>query len=278
MKNLIRSLVLLLSPLAASAESGALPAFNFTGAAALRAETSALAAPAPRPADVIDKSHMYIQTGKDVLFGYAKTPEQFAEASSYWIEVLAAAGIQAGAPALGKTGLFTVPYRATDGRALRAFTAEPRQFPPKDDAGLRANMALARQALTAAGLTPVSARVVNLEYSLPTYSILYLVKPEAREEHETQLRILKPGDEVDPGLIAASGVTVVQKPQPWILVYVGPELGYVGLIAKTAEDLALRLEKRKAYLIAAGKKIIGSKLAAVDDPEYKFGAELLFFQ
>lgn len=278
MKNLICALVLLLSPLAASADNGAMPAFNFTGAAQLRAAKFALEAPAPRPSDVIDKSHMYIQTGKDVLFGYAKTQEEFAEASSYWTEVLAAAGLQPGAATLGKTGLFTIPYRTTDGRALRAFTAEPRQFPPKDDAGLRANMALARKALSDGGLTPVSARVVNLEYSLPTYSILYLVKPEALEEHETQLRVLKPGDEIDPDLIKASGVTLVQKPEPWILVYIGPELGYVGLIAKTAEDLAVRLEKRTAYLVGAGKRIIGSKLVPVEDSEYKFGAELLFFQ
>lgn len=277
MKNLIPAFVLLLSPLAASADNGALPAFNFTGVAALRAQKSTLVAPEPRPADVIDQSHMYIQAGKDVLFGYAKTQEQFNEASAYWTSVLAAAGIQPGAPTF-KDGFFTLPYTTTDGRALRAFVAEPRQFPPKDDAGLRANMAVANQALTAAGLTPVSARVVNLEYTLPTYSILYLVKPEALKEHETQIRVLKPGDEVDPGLIKASGVTLVQKPQPWILVYIGPELGYVGLIAKTAEDLALRLEKRKAYLLAAGKKIIGSKLVAVDDADYKFGAELLFFQ
>ena len=57
-----------------------------------------------------------------------------------------------------------------------------------------------------------------------------------------------------------------------------PRRGDVGLIAKTAEDLAVRLEKRTAYLVAAGKKIVGSKLVAVDDTEYKFGAELLFFQ
>ena len=277
MKNLIPALALLLAPLAASAENGTLPAFNFTGVAALRAEKSALVAPEPRPADVIDKSHMYIQAGKNVLFGYAKTAEEFAEASAYWTGVLASAGIQTGTPTF-KDGFFTLPYHTTDGRALRAFVAEPRQFPPKDDAGLRANMTVAYRALTAAGLTPVSARVVNLEYSLPTYSILYLGKPEALEEHEIQLRILKPGDDIDADLLKASGVTVVQKPEPWILVYVGPELGYLGLIAKTAEDLALRLEKRKAYLIAAGKKIIGSKLVAVDDSEYKFGAELLFFQ
>lgn len=277
MKTMIAALVLLLSPLAASAENGALPAFNFTGVAQLRAEKFALEAPAPRPADVIVKSHMYIQAGKDVLFGYADTAEKFAEASAYWTGVLNAAGIQAGAPVY-KDGFFTLPYRTTDGRVLRAFLAEARQFPPKDEAGLRANMALARQALSAAGLTPVSARVVDLEYSLPTYSILYLVKPEAAQEHESQLRVLKPGDDIDAGLIKASGVTVVQKPEPWLLVYVGPELGYVGLIAKTAEDLALRLEKRKAFLVGAGKRIVGEKLVPVDDAEYKFGAELLFFQ
>ena len=166
MKNSIAALVLLLSPLAASADGAALPAFNFTGVAALRAEKSALVAPEPRPADVIVKSHMYIQAGKDVLFGYADTKEQFAEASAYWSEVLAAAGIQAGA-ATYKDGFFTLSYRTTDGRVLRAFLAEARQFPPKDEAGLRANMALARRALSAAGLTPVSARVVNLEYALP---------------------------------------------------------------------------------------------------------------
>src|SRR3989344_3550569 len=198
MMKLLCALALLLSPLAASAP---------------------MAAAEPRPADVVSQSHMHIQAGKDVLFGYAKTPEQFAEASAYWAEVLRSAGIEPGA-----------------------------------------------------------ARVLNLEYALPTYSILYLVKPEALREHEAQLRVLKPGDDIDAGLIRASGVSVVQKPSPWLLVYIGPELGYVGLIAKTAEDLSVRLEKRKALLVAAGKKIIGHALVAVDHDEYKFGAELLFFQ
>lgn len=277
MRNLIPALALLLSPLTAAAENGALPAFRFAGAEQLRAEKTALAAPAPRPADVVSRSHMHIQAGKDVLFGYAKTPEQFAEASAYWAEVLRSAGIEPGAAA-HKDGLFTLAYRTADGRALRDFMAEPRQFPPKDEAGLRANMAMASKALSDAGMAPVSARVLSLEYALPTYSILYLVRPEALREHETQLRVLKPGDDIDAGLIKLSGVTVVQKPSPWLLVYIGPELGYVGLIAKTAEDLALRLEKRKALLLAAGKKIVGHALVPVDHDEYKFGAELLFFQ
>ena len=145
MKNLIPVLALLLAPLAAAAESGALPAFVFTSAAQLRAQKTpvpGIVSPAARPADVIDQSHMLIQAGKDVLFGYADTQEQFNEAVTHWSAVLAAAGIAAGTPTY-KDGFFTLPYRTTDGRVLRAFMDEPRQFPPKDEAGLRANMALA---------------------------------------------------------------------------------------------------------------------------------------
>lgn len=277
MKKLLSAVVLLACPLSASAETRGLPSFDFTPLAALRAQQPAPAAPAALPADVISRGHMLIQAGKDVLFGHADTPEQFAEAVAYWNGVLSAAGIRPGV-AEYKSGIFTLPYSTADGRVLRAFLAEPRQFAPKDDAALRANMELASRALTDAGLTPVSARVVNLEYLLPTYSILYLAEPGDSLAHETQIRVLKPGDDIDADLIEASGVTVVQTPKPWILVYIGPELGYVGLIAKTAEDLAARLEKRTAYLVAAGKRIVGSKLVAVDDDEYKFGAELLFFQ
>lgn len=278
MIKLLSLAALLIAPLAAAAESGAFPAFNFMGVKALRAEKPIVAAePAARPADVVVKSHMHIQAGTEVLFGYADTPEQFAEATGYWAEVLKAAGIQPGAPTYKDT-MFTIPYRTNDGRVIRAFVAEARQFPPKDETGLRANMALAQKSLSAAGLTPVSARVLNLEYLLPTYSILYLTKPEAKREHETQLRVLKPGEDIDADLVALSGVKVMQKPEPWLLVYVGPELGQVGLWAKTPADLALRLEKRKAILVEAGKKIVGEKFFAINHDEYKFGVELMFFQ
>lgn len=278
MKNLICAAALLLSPLAASAENPGLPAFRFTGAAELRAEKSAPEAPVPRPADIIVKGHMLIQAGADCLFGYADTPEQFAEAAAHWTDVLKAAGIEPGAPT-NKGKIFILPYRTMDGRVIRDFLADARQFPPKDDAGLRANMIAAQGALSSAGLTPVAARVVNLDFLLPTYSLLYLAKPEAVRERESLLRILiKPSDDIDTDLVKASGVNVVQKPEPWLLVYIGPELGHISLAAKTREDLARRLEKSKAYLVGQGKRIIGEKLVAVDDVEYKLGAELLFFQ
>lgn len=275
----MRNLLVLLLAAPASAQTG-LPAFEFTSAAQLRGnveQRAAIAAPAAAAADVITSGHMLIQAGKDVLFGYADTKEQFEESAARWSSALRAKGIAPG-KAEWKDGIFTLPYTTSDGRVLRSFLAEPVQFPPKDEAGLRANMALAQSALSAAGLTPVAANVVNLEYLLPTYSILYLAKPEASREKETQLRVLKPGDDLDADLIKASGVTVVQTPKPWVLVYVGPELGYVSLIAKTREDLDARVAKRSAFLVEQGKKIVGSKVVALDDPDYKFAAGLLFFQ
>ncbi len=275
MRNLLPVFALLLAA-SASAET-ALPAFEFTGLAQLRAQKAAVAVPPAKASDVVDKAYMHIQAGKNTLFGYADTALQADEAVAYWSGVLRAAGIEPGTSTY-KDGLFALPYRTADGRVLRDFMAEPRQFPPKDEAGLRANMALALRSLTAAGLTPVSAKVLNLEFLLPTYSILYLAKAEALPEHETRLRVLKPGDDIDAALLKASGVTVVQAPEPWLVVYVGTELGYVGLWAKTAEELALKLEKRKAFLTGEGKRIVGEKLVPIDDAEYKFGAELLFFQ
>jgi len=282
MKNLIAALVLVLSPLAASAETRGLPAFDFTGAAALRAGQPLVPflPPQARPADVITQGHMLIQAGREVLVGHTATPEEFAEASAYWSQVLREAGIEPGQASVN-SGVFTLPYKTTDGRVLRSFLAETRQFPPKDEQGLRDNMALALKALNAAGLTPVSARVVALDSGslLPTYSLLYLTNPLEAREREVQLRVLKPGDDVPVELIrTVPEITIVQVPEPWLLVYVGPQLGYVGLWAQTPEELALRLAKRKEFLAGLGKRVIAEKFTSIDHPVYKFGVEILFFQ
>jgi hypothetical protein len=282
MRHSIVALILVLAPLSVSAETR-LPAFDFTGAAALRAgqPRTPFVAPRARAADVITQGHMLIQAGKEVLVGAAATQEQFLESSAYWSQILREAGIQPGIAAYDKSGVFTLPYKTTDGRVLRSFVAEARQFPPKDETGLRANMALVQQSLTAAGLTPVSARVVNLDggYLLPTYSILYLATPAALQEREIQVRVMKPGDDVPVELIKkVPEIKIVALPEPWLLVYIGPQLGYVGLWAKTPQDLALRLEKREEYLVSQGKKIIAENFVPIDHPEYKFGVEILFFQ
>ena len=150
MKTLLTSLCLLL---ASGAAADGLPSFDFIGAAALRAAESG-AAPVPTPpskaGDVIDADHLYLQAGTKVLFGYADDAVRFHEAAAYWTAALTAAGVSVGA-AEWKDGMFTLAYATADGRAIRAFAADPRQFRPKDESDLRLNMAASKAGLAEAG-------------------------------------------------------------------------------------------------------------------------------
>jgi hypothetical protein len=280
MRTVLSTLCLILATgaLAASAAEG-LPAFGSVDFAALHALAlqSKLASPRSAAGDVITDYHMIAQAGKDVLFGYADTPEQAAQATAYWTAALKSAGVPAGTPTFSD-GMYQIPYKTADGRVIRDFMADARQFPPKDDAGLRVNMALAQGALTKAGLAVVSSHVLNVDSILPTYSLLYLTKADAAPEHETRLRVLKPGDDIDFDVYRGAGVDVVQTPETWMMVYIGPELGYVSMIAKTQDELDAKLAKRLDFLKGEGKNIIATRQSAVDDPDYKFGVAIYFFQ
>ena len=181
-------------------------------------------------------------------------------------------------PAVFADGMYRIPYKTADGRIIRDFLADPRQFPPKDEAGLRANMALAQSALAKAGLNVVTARVLNVDALLPTYSLLYLTKSDENPQHETRLRVLKPGDDIDVDVYRGAGVNVVQTPVPWMLVYIGPELGYVTVIGKTQDEINGKLAKRKEFLLSEGKRLIADKIVPLDDADYKFAAAIYFFQ
>lgn len=270
MRTLI-ALSLFLTP--ALAGAAGLPDFHYTDLKTLRSADAAVEAPAGAPADVITQGHMLLRAGTKVLVGYADTAEQAAAGAAYWASVLNAAGVQTGAMEY-KSGLYTIPYKTADGRVIRSFLADPRQFPPKDEAGLRADMAAVQAGLASAGLTPLSARVVNLEFMLPTYSLLYLTRPAAKPEHEAQLRLLKPGDDLDPKPLQDAGLTVISQPKPWILVYVGPEAGHVGMLAKTAESAAEKLKARREFLAKNGLRVVAEKTSPTDFDDYKFYVEL----
>lgn len=277
------SIVCCLPIFSAAQAPQALPSFGYVGLNQLRqfsAEALTGAPPvAARAADVITRDNLLLQAGKTFLFGYAKTDAEFHEALAYWTPFLSAAGITVGAASLdAETGMYQIPYAAPAGKVVRAFMAEPRQFPPKDEAGLRANMALAQDALAKAGFPLVAARVVNLEVILPTYSLLYLAKADEVPEHERLLRVLKPGDDLDLDLIRSAGVAVVQTPETWMVVYIGPELGVVGMVAHDRDELDKKIQARKDFLAQQGKKMIGEKIEPLDDPEWKLEVQLYFYQ
>ncbi len=273
-KSLFAALCLVVAS-AAAAEG--LPSFGFTGAVQLRREPFSLAAPAGVPVDVLTENSMLVQAGKDSLFGYAQTEPEFRAAAAYWAAALAAAGVKPGTPTYAD-GMYQIPYATADGRVIRDFLADPKQFPPKDEAGLRANMALAEGALAKAGLAVVAARVVKVDVILPTYSILYLTKPDANPDHEVRLRLLKPGDDLDVSVFRDAGLAVVQTPQPWMMVYLGPAVGYVGLWGRTPADLAAKVDARRKFLEGEGGRVVAERDFPIDDAEFKYGAGLYFFR
>lgn len=253
--------------------------FGYSGPAQLRASAAAVPSVAGGPADVIDKSHLLAQCGKDALFGYAETPAQFEEAVALWNGILTHAGIRMGKPTFDK-GFYTLPYEAADGLVLRDFTAEPRQFKPKDDASLRENRALISAALAQRGIPIVASYVVTIPEILPTYRLYYLAKEAKRPEDELQLRVLKPGDDIDFDLLAAKGIDILQKPESWMMVYLGRELGWVQRVAKTPEEAQKKLTDRVALLTGMGKVMIDARVSPLTPPfdDYRFLVSIYFYQ
>ncbi|MBI3298477.1 MAG: hypothetical protein HYZ75_09960 [Elusimicrobia bacterium] len=261
----------------------ALPPFGFTPLSAIRATSAPapLETPPPAPAaDVITDHRLLIRAGRTVLFGFADNAAEAEVAARYWTEVLTAAGVEVGT--LEFSGVsFTLPYKTADGRVIRRFFAEPQQFPPKDPAGLRANMESTRAAMERAGLTPLAARVVNVDFLLPTYTLFYLTRPAATEEKETQLRVLNRGDDLDADVYRRGGLEVLQVPKPWMLVYIGPEAGYVSMAAGTRERAEEKLKARREFLAGLGKRILEERVVPIDEADYpdiKFIVELYFVE
>ena len=71
---------------------------------------------------------------------------------------------------------------------------------------------------------------------------------------------------------------MIQTPESWMMVYIGPEVGYVTLISQTQEGLDAKVAARRDFLTGEGKKLIAERRQSVEDPDYKFGAALYFFQ
>jgi hypothetical protein len=268
------SLLLAASPALAS---DGLPSFSFTGAAGVRAiaaQAPAAPAVAGRAADVVTQSHLLARTGRDALVGHADTAEQAAEAAAEWSATLRAAGVTPGTPRY-ESGVWILPYTAPAGMVLRDYVADPKQFPPKDEAGLRANKALLEQALAGAGLRLVSAKVLNLEYLLPTYSLVYLTRADAVAEKETRLRLLNARDESDFSVFRPH-VSVVQVPKPWLMVYVGPQAGVVHMGAVDEAAAQRKLAERRAFLTGQGRTILAERVTPLDDATVKFVVSLYF--
>ncbi|MFA6028440.1 MAG: hypothetical protein WC969_01165 [Elusimicrobiota bacterium] len=282
----MKTLVAVLFFAAASAQAASAPYLGSTGfsypgfkaVAAAKAEGVPVVAGEPR--DLVTAVHLLPRCGTDKLIGFADTPEQYQEAVALWTRVLASAGLSAGRPTF-EHGIYTLPYDAPQGLVLREFMADPKQFKPKDPADLLANREMTVAAMEKAGLKPVAAWREELEGMLPTWSVYYLAKKEARTEDEKLVRILHYGEDIDDDALAGLPLQVVQKPRDWMRVYIGPELGMVSLIGRTQDELDVKVAKRQGLLVEMGKKMIAVRvhpIAPESLPEYRWQANLYFWQ
>lgn len=266
----------------ASAETLTLGAsdFRLPSRAELRAFAAApeTRAPAAVESPAHDDPAFFPLAGKTALLGYADTEASARAAAALWTERLAALGLKP-QPMKYAHGLYTIYYESRDGLVVRRFFADPRQFAPKDDAALEADKALTLAAMKEAGLTVFHAPTVRFDGDLPSYQIYYLTTGAADEEKELQPRVLARGDDIDFDILENAGLTIVSKPKPWILVYIGPQVGFVGMVSKTLEGADEKLAKRLEYLRGQGFAIIGSRVSEEPgtDSEYRFYARAYFY-
>jgi len=255
--------------------------FRYVGIAQLRA-MDGFSVPALEGAaqDKIGELHLLAQCSKSRVFGYADTEAQAAEALAMWSRILSEAGIRPGQASF-KDGMYILPYEAPGGFEVREFTAEPRQFKPKDEGSLRENMGMALAELNKRNIPVVASFVVDVQdVLLPTYSIYYLVEADGNEDHETQVRLLKAGDEIDFDILAQAGVDIIQKPDAWLMVYIGKQVGFLSRIARTQEEAERKLKERAQELSGMGKAVIGSRVGVLSEPyeDYKYFVNIYFYQ
>jgi len=285
MKTLFLVPVLLLS--AAVAQAAHAPLLGSTGFGAIgftEIREAALEAPglAGAPQDKVRSMHLLPRTGKSVLIGRAESATQFEEALARWTSILGANGITVGETEYKEDlELYTIAYKAPGGAVLRDFLADPKQFPPKDEAALRANRDLISAAMQDAGLKIVTSYLVDVEFLLPTYISYYLTQPEEDESHEVQVRVHNRGDDIAYGLLEKAGVNIIQKPKDWMMVYIGREIGQVWRLGKTREEVDEKVAARIAWLEERGKEIIATRVLELEEDPYfdfKFLGDIYFYQ
>jgi hypothetical protein len=273
------SLLVFALSLSAKAFSSETP-FHYVPASDVRRSAEPVPAFEASVQDRINKEHLLARCGNDVLIGFVKTKAEYEEAVAHWSSVLSAAGLEVGDPRLDGD-MYFIPYVSPDGRNVRRFVADPKQFKPKDEASLRANMDAIVSAMGASGLTIVKTGVLDLRFILPTYAVYYLTEKKEERHREKQIRILGRGTDFDWDVIEPA-VTVVQKPRDWMMVYIGREIGQVVRIGKTREEIEKKAAERAAWLVENGAEMIGTRIHELSEEDrwddYRFAAVLYFFR
>jgi len=225
--------------------------------------------------------HLLPNCGNNKLMGFADTAEEFKAAAAVWKKVLAEAGIKITGITF-EGGAYTISYRSADGRILRSFIADSRQFPPKNETLLKENMAMISGKMKDSGLAVIAAYIADVKDVMPpTYYLYYLTKPVQNTYREIQARILAPQMDIDFDMLEKTNIKIIQKPGSFLMVYIGSGIGAIAKFAKTQSDIERKIQEHRKFLETYGMEYIGSKIISItEDPplDYKYMAKIYFFQ
>ncbi|MFA6003078.1 MAG: hypothetical protein WC881_03325 [Elusimicrobiota bacterium] len=244
-----------------------LPA-QFAASAAIPDAVGVAVAASPTVPEKITESYLLPRAVKKQLVASAREMGQHAAFVNMWSKILTRAGIKPGVPQFSPEGLSVLPYDAGSNLAVREFQADPMQFQPKDEADLIANLEKISGAVKQAGLPIISSYIMEIAMhaptldqetiNVPTYDLYYLTEANDREEKEVRIRILKEYTRLDAAIMERAGVKVLQQPNPYLAVYVGPEIGLITRYPASAE-LAAAIARIRSNIEANGGKFIDFK-------------------
>jgi len=273
---------------AAAAETVGATGFNYISIPQLRATAgpapaiaaAAAVAPSASAPEKITQPYLLPRAGKKSLFAFPKDVEENKAFLDKWTKILTRANITPGQNDYQAGVISVLPYETGNKLMIREFMAEPRQFKPKDEADLLANMEKISGLTKAAGLPIIASYVSNFDFYLPTYHLYYLTEYKEKEEAEVQVRVLKgKADVLDPAIMEKAGVKVLQQPEPWMVVYLGPEMGVVTRSSDKREDLDAKIAEFQKFIKEQGGTFVTAVVRQLPAGSYRnFEADLYFLR
>ncbi|GAB4028868.1 MAG: hypothetical protein Fur0012_02280 [Elusimicrobiota bacterium] len=255
----------------------------------LKASNLELRAPQAEKAGSIEYSmtvtsnlHILSQTGKNSLFAFMDTEEQYREYLSFWNKILSDNGFKVVSSEFSK-GMAKINYSSEKGLVIRNFWADGLNYDAKNENEITKLKDELSGALYSHNMKTVAAFRVNNDVFRPTFVLYYIARGEENPDHEINLRQLKKGEDIDFDLLADK-VDIVRKDASFSLVYIGKELGFVSKLAADESSAMKKLEDYKKFLQDNKKEFINSKVLPLEEPftvgdnTYKFLLKIYFFQ
>lgn len=279
MKNILIAAAITLFAAVANAGDINLNSTGFGDLSLNRLKTGGLELPAPFPGRTkraaegpgyvtgeITELHLLPQAGRNVLATYADTELLFREFVDMWTPILKKFSLEPAGTEYKDT-FGTLAYAPAGGLVVRDFIGEQLQYDALDPAAINKLQRELLEPLEKEGLTPIASFTVRNEALRPTFKLYYLTQPRENPSHETRLRQLKNGEDIDFDIIENS-VRFVKKDTPFSLVYIGKELGFKTKAAATEESARLQLEEYRKFLDENNKEFIGSRIIKLETPYY----------